>query len=98
MVTPYNEEIAEKEVECFEKIILGFKIVAMKNLGIVAALPKGNLQFILVLVIIVKLGGNIAKIHLDMVNLNATLELDGKVVLNGGDWKYNQVEVGECLG
>jgi len=44
MATPYNEEIAKKEVEYFEKIIPGFKIVAMKNLGIVAALPKGKLH------------------------------------------------------
>ena len=44
MATPYNEEIAKKEVEYFEKIIPGFKIVAMRNLGIVAALPKGNLH------------------------------------------------------
>lgn len=44
MATPYNEEIAKKEVEYFEKIIPGFKIVVMKNLGIVAALPKGKLH------------------------------------------------------
>jgi maleate isomerase len=43
MATPYNEEIAEKEVQYFEKSIQNFKIVATKNLGIVAALPKGDL-------------------------------------------------------
>lgn len=43
MVTPYNIEIAEKEVCFFEKVIPGFKIVTMKNLGIVSGLDKGEL-------------------------------------------------------
>ena len=43
MATPYTEEIAEKEVKFLEKSIPNFKIVAMKNLNIVAALPKADL-------------------------------------------------------
>lgn len=43
LATPYNEEIAEKEVQFFEEVIPGFKIVAMKNLGIVSGIRKGDL-------------------------------------------------------
>ena len=44
MVTPYNVEIAEKEAFFFEKAIKNFKVLRMKNLGIIEALPKGNLS------------------------------------------------------
>ena len=43
MTTPYNEEIAEKEVQYFEKNMPGLKIVAKKNLGIIESLSKGYL-------------------------------------------------------
>jgi len=44
MVTPYNDEIAEKEVYFFEKAINNFKVLKVINLGIIEALPKGNVS------------------------------------------------------
>jgi maleate isomerase len=43
MTTPYNEEIAQKEEKFLQEAIPGLQILAVKNLGIVSAVAKGDL-------------------------------------------------------
>lgn len=43
MATPYNEDIADKEVEFLESVIPNLKVINTKNLGIVDAIAKGDL-------------------------------------------------------